>query len=172
MKLQILLWKGGKTEDDIAKKYPSIWIRNSKGLKSLSDIVNKKDRIGSTWDDIDCRWYYGPTGTGKTESVYKEFGHENIYRKRQGTKWWDNYYNQKVILIDEYRRNNEFPISDLLEVASPHPYTGETKGGHVNISSKIIIITSNHPPDSFWKLKEDLDAVKRRFKIIEFKKNE
>lgn len=46
---------------------------------------------------------------------------------------------------------------------------GETKGGMVNLTYDIFIVTSQYSIDQCWETPEDREAMTRRFTVIDFK---
>lgn len=110
------------------------------------------------------RWYWGATGTGKTRSVYNEFKMEDIYPSFS-YKWWNGYYQQKVILIDDMRKDYaKFHI--LLKLLDRYPHIVEIKGGTTHINSQEIIITSAFHPRELYDTREDVEQLIRRITTI------
>lgn len=109
-------------------------------------------------------WVWGATGVGKTKWAV-ELSPESFYIKDAGTKWWDGYTQQEVIIIDDFR-NWEKGDSDLLRLLDRYPYTAEVKGGHVKINSPTIVITSDRPPEKIWDSKGYLAQLRRRVEVM------
>jgi len=111
------------------------------------------------------RWYYGITGSGKTRSVYDEFKTEEIYPSFS-YRWWNGYYQQKCILIDDMRKDYaKFHI--LLKLLDRYPHIVEIKGGTTHINSPHIIITSSYHPKDLYDTREDINQLLRRINTIE-----
>lgn len=151
---------------DTVSEFPEIAVRHSRGLQFLEDTWSNESRR-LYWPSIlpvpkdsgppaDFRWYWGETATGKTSSVYVEFGADKVYSKRATNKWWNGYDPRRhtCILIDDYRDNREFSYADLLELLDVYPISVETKGGYRSIGSACIIVTSNPPPWHIWPMVE------------------
>lgn len=112
----------------------------------------------------EVRWYYGPTGISKSRSIYDEFEPENIYPS-SSYRWWNGYTQQKVILIDDMRKDySKFHV--LLKLLDRYPLAPETKGSTININSEIIIITSPKHPCNLFDTREDLGQLIRRISTI------
>lgn len=174
------LIKNKRKFSEIAQEHPGTWVRYEKGLKSLDAMLNSVPR-DSTWEAMDCRWYFGDPGTGKTLRVMKDFKEKGIYMKNPNNKWWDGYdpHIHNVILIDDYRNNKDLPYDELLRICQPYELRVELKGSTIHIQSTIIIITSNHPPWMLWPNTEvdpwkvkTVTPMTRRFDYWNFARNE
>ncbi len=111
-------------------------------------------------------WIYGSTGIGKTKWVYDRFNIDEIF-KSHNSKWFDGYEQQKVLLIDDYRRDYiKFHL--LLALLDRYPFTREIKGGTTQINSKYIIFTSPSSPFKMWNNRtgEDIAQLERRIDYI------
>lgn len=109
-------------------------------------------------------WYYGETGTGKTKKVYDDYKTEDIYESTT-FKWWNGYYQQKVILIDDMRKDY-CKFHQLLRLLDRYPLQVQTKGGHAQINSSVIIITSAYHPKDLYNTREDVKQLIRRITEI------
>lgn len=144
----------------IKELYPSEYIRYYKTLCSL--------QIGHNLilPTITNEWWHGPTGTGKSYNVWKQY--PNHYQKELN-KWWDNYRGEEVVVIEEWCPKNECTASQLKIWADRYPFTAQIKGGTLQkIRPKKIIITSNYTIDQCFQNKEDAEPIKRRFKQVYF----
>lgn len=152
-----------KTEKEIFEKHPGSYIRYYKGIEKAAGLYDEK----RNWE-MDVRIYWGPPGAGKTRKVYGEFNMDDIYEKMTG-KWWDGYQGQKVVLIDDFDPQNTYDIVfDIwLKLLDRYPYRIEYKGGSCQFRSKIIIITSNFDPKTWFSTRENRSALFRRIKTIE-----
>ena len=57
--------------------------------------------------------------------------------------------------------------------ADKYPCTGETKGGHVNLNHRVIIVTSNYSIEHVFRHDDAMrEAIASRFKQKEFEPNE
>lgn len=141
------------TDLSVVARYP----RGLTLVKSLMDRPKMRD-------NINVIWIWGPSGVGKTRSVFDKYGFDKIYIKSSTEKWWDGYTNSvKCVLIDDFRT---WPvgISDLLQFLQEYPYQGPFKGGFLAINCENIVFTSDRSPeDAFYALNaSDKSQVLRR----------
>lgn len=133
--------KKGAKPIDIISKYPDSYIRYTKGITSMM-MEMQEDRTGPSI----VIWLWGASRTGKTSTVFKT--HKSVYVK-DGTQWWDKYYQQEAIVIDDF--DGKWPFRDLLRLLDYTPYQGQYKGGYVKVNSKYIYITSEFAPEYYYK---------------------
>lgn len=114
----------------------------------------------------------GDSGIGKTHQA-KELAQQfaDLYStgyhvqgfNNSGNVWWTGYRDQAVVLLDEFD-DGRLPCGVFTTLCDQMSYQGEVKGGAVNITARVIIITSNTPLEH-WYPKEQLEkkrAVWRR----------
>lgn len=116
---------------------------------------------------LEHEWYWGESGAGKTLKARSE--NPGAYLKNPN-KWWCGYKDQEVVIIDEWSPNHEVLASHLKQWADHHPFAAETKGSSLCIRPKKIIITSNFSPEQCFTRPEDLEPIRRRFKVTHFNK--
>jgi len=160
---------------DVALEHPTTFVKYHKGFHALANALNVPRSSGYT---PHVRFYWGPTGSGKTSDVYSEFTPEQIYIKECSTKWWDGYEGQAVVLFDDFdgfskKTTDELPITMMLRVLDRYPCQVETKGGHVSLAdaTKTFIITTNRDFDMLYPNATDghRAALKRRIhEFVEF----
>jgi len=88
----------------------------------------------------------GPTGTGKSKWAMDNY--PNAYWK-QRSNWWDGYYGQEVVVLDEFY--GWLPFDLLLRLCDRYPLLVETKGGQTQFTAKTIVITTNMLPCNWYK---------------------
>lgn len=144
----------------IRDEYPGEFIRYYDRLRSL------RQRKPDILDVLENEWWYGPTGTGKSQRVWAE--HPEHYGK-QLNKWWDGYQDEDVVVIEEWCPKNDMTASNLKIWADRYPFNAEIKGGQLKkIRPKKIIVTSNYTMEQCFEKAEDLGPIKRRFKAVYF----
>lgn len=118
--------------------------------------------------EVDCRWYHGRTGTGKSHAARTEFPE---YFLKGRTKWWDGYTDQETVVIEEWDpKTSEFIGSYLKEWCDKWPFEAETKGGRTSIRPKRIIVTSNYTLEQCFGHDKCglLEPLERRFNVVLF----
>lgn len=84
----------------------------------------------------------GPPGVGKTHMA-REIANAAggpVYWHPPG-QWWPNYAQQHTVVLDDFKADMTLHVLQLL--LDQNPFMVETKGGHVQFNSPLIIITSN-----------------------------
>lgn len=160
---------------EVAQVHPEVFVKYHKGFSALANQLNVPR--GPGYKPV-CRFYWGPTGSGKTSDVYAEFQFEDIYIKDCSNKWWDGYNGQACVLLDDFDgvsfdSQKVLPITFMLRLLDRYPLQVETKGGHVHLcsSTTTFIITSNRDFAMIYPQATDghRAALKRRFdEIVEF----
>lgn len=117
-------------------------------------------------------WIWGEAGTGKSRAVWEGAinHHLSVYAKGQN-KWWDGFFDQQVIVIEDANPDKMRVLVDHMKVwTDRYPFYAEIKGSSkvVNNPSFKFIVTSNYDIDQCFN-EADLPALKRRFTVIEWK---
>lgn len=115
------------------------------------------------------KWFWGPTGSGKTKSAYEEscmeYDENEIYFAMDTAQWFDGYDAQKVVIIDDMRKDFiKFHL--LLKLLDRYPYRVQTKGSTRQFLAKLIIITAPYPPQEMYDNREDIQQLLRRIDEI------
>lgn len=104
-------------------------------------------------------WIYGPTGTGKTRYVVEH--EKDLWISGRNLKWWQGYDNQEATLFDDFRKDF-CTFHELLRILDRYPYTVEVKGGHKELNSKRMYISSCFHPKDIYDTREDVNQLLRR----------
>ena len=116
---------------------------------------------------MNCIWYYGKTGTGKSHRALNNMTVTSHYIVPNDNGWWDNYEGQETIVFNDFRGG--LPFSDLLQLCDKYSYYVKRRNRDpYPVSSKNIIITTALPPEKVYKNldKEDsMSQLYRRFKV-------
>lgn len=148
----------GATEASICKDddtFP-VWAKYGRCIARYKALSGQQ----RTWP-TETVVYYGPPGTGKSSRALAEGGPDAFWLAKPAgqTAWWDGYYGQEVVVIDEFYG---WIARDLMcRLCDRYPTQVETKGGSQPFLAKKIIITSNEHPRSWWS-KIGLGPMERR----------
>jgi len=104
---------------------------------------------------------WGPPGTGKSHTARKicaNNGGGHWWRAGNGSNdWWDGYdpLRHPVVVLDDFKGGIKY--TTLLRMLDKFPMHVETKGSTKTFNPKIVVITSNSPPNS-WYFQNQEDA--------------
>lgn len=146
---------------EIEDQFPAIFIRYHSKLMGLF-----RPETPIILDELQNEWWYGATGTGKSKELWRLY--PNHYQKSLN-KWWDGYTNEETVAIEEWSPKNDVTSSFLKIWADRYPFSAEIKGGTLQkIRPKRIIVLSNFTVDDCFFLSNNLEPIKRRFKMKHF----
>lgn len=146
--------------DRIKDLYPSVFLRY---LDKLRGLARPQLSILSI---LENEWWVGTTGTGKSRKLWNDYPQ---HYAKQLNKWWDGYSDEEIVAIEEWCPKNECTASFLKIWADRYPFPAEIKGGKLNkIRPKKIIVLSNYTPEQCFPQVEDLEPIRRRFKVVQF----
>lgn len=96
-------------------------------------------------------WFFGETGYGKTREAIEIANAQNeTYWISNGTlQWFDGYMGQAIAILDEVR-GNSCDWSFFLRLLDRYRLMVPVKGGFVNWTPKMIIITSSGKPEDVF----------------------
>ncbi len=147
----------------IMEDHPREFLSRYSTIKNIfKDYGKKAKRL----DKIDNLWLYGAPGTGKSHFA-REINPESTFCKNKN-KWWDNYQNEEVVIIDDFDKNHSCLGSHLKIWSDKYAFSAEVKGSAFNIRPKRIIVTSNYQPTDIWEDEMMVKAIERRFIFKEF----
>ncbi|AXH76233.1 MAG: helicase [Cressdnaviricota sp.] len=131
----------GASMKRVAEDHFTEFVKYERGLRSYKRLqAPRRD-----WA-MECYLYLGPSGTGKTRTVRDRF--PNAYWKPKGP-WWDQYDGEEVVVIDEMY-GHSFPYTELLQLLDRYPHSVQCKGGTIEFTSKILVMTSNQDPADWY----------------------
>lgn len=146
--------KSAKTIWDAAPSFQAMKMAEI-GLKLYEPRRNWKPTV---------RWYWGPTGSGKTRTAVEEAG-DDYWMSGKNLKWWEGYDGHENVIIDDFRADF-CTFHELLRILDRYEYRVETKGGSRQLLAKNIWLTSCHPPDKVYqKSDEDVKQLLRRIDV-------
>lgn len=109
-------------------------------------------------------WFWGPTGMGKTRKAVEMF--PNAWISGRNLKWWEGYYGQEDVIIDDFRPDF-CTFHELLRILDRYPYRVEVKGGSQQLLARNIVITCPFPPTCAYSTSENLEQLFRRLTVVE-----
>lgn len=129
----------------------------------MAECILKYHEKPRNWKP-EVKWFWGPTGTGKSKTAYEELG-EDCYTCLSTGKWFDGYDNHENVLIDDMRRDF-MKFHELLRLLDRYAMRVECKGGSRQFRAKKIIITSAFHPETLFETREDVQQLIRRIDCI------
>lgn len=150
--------KSGVTMKQCALDDPPTYIKNNRGIEKWYSLccVPRRNEVP------DVTVVYGSTGSGKSRYAREQTSEERyVWHPQQGT-WFDGYYGQKEIIMEEFR--GQIPLGMLLSLLDRYDSKVQSKGGMMEFNSTKIIITSPTHPDQWYKEDplDDLQQLERR----------
>jgi len=145
----------------VCDEAPEVFVKFHRGLERLKQRWDMdRGRLGG----VRCVWLWGSTGVGKSfcaRRVATSLSVE-LYTKPHG-KWWENYDQQQMVLMDDYR-NNHYAFAQLLQVIDQYPMQVEVKGAYANLAANLFIITSCNNIQTEFQCEKDecMEQMQRR----------
>jgi len=159
----------GTDVDEICESNPILYHQYGRTLNRLEDIALRRKYRTEMTKGI---WYWGRTDIGKSHHAYGDFHPDTHYVLNHRDKgWWDGYKGQETVIINEFRANDVFTYDYFLELCDKWPMTVSRRSREPCpfISKKIVVTSSIHPADIFWRRneKDSMKQLYRRFEIVE-----
>lgn len=147
----------GVAEREIAKQYFAQWCQYRRSFASYVSL-KRKDRDWET--EVIVLW--GTTGTGKTRRAH-EAGAEML-------TWSGNFMlgytgANDVVCIDDFIPS-QLPLPVFLRLMDRYRYIANIKTDEVNWNPRVIYITSNEDPATWYSATPQAAAVQRRLTQI------
>lgn len=151
--------------DDIDAK---IFICNYAALKRIASDYRPVPKDLDWIDNPPNEWIYGDTGTGKST---KARGENPGHYLKMLNKWWENYNDEEVVVIEDIGMTHNF-IGDFMKIwADKYGFRAEVKGLSIVLRPQKIVVTSNYHPKQIWPDPGIHIPILRRFKLIPMYKN-
>ena len=143
----------------VRDKKPKMFIKYGRNIERLSELY-----FEPRTEKPEVIWLWGTTGSGKT---FEATLRSNNYYIHNGTKWWNGYRQQEVVILDDYCWDkSEQGFRYLLRLLDSYAIQVETKGGMVYFNSPIIYITCEFSPHDIFPEGNMLNQVLRRIDFI------
>ena len=143
----------GKKPMEIADEHEEHFgavMKYSRSMNEYSDYKRRRllqnDR---TIPQVYIRW--GAPGSGKTRWLDDNYGTNWCRAPDNAGHWFDNC-DSDVVLFDDVKINEIPPIGKILQLTDRYPIQVAKKGGFLTWKPRVIVFTSNHPPDQWWNL--------------------
>lgn len=146
----------------VAQNKPVEYVKYRAGIESLIQLEQPERNFKPH-----VIWAYGPTGTGKTRTIYDVFGckTEDVWISPKNLNTWFAYENQPIVVLDEFR-NDSCSFHELLKILDRYPYNVKVNYGHRVLNSHFIFITSPYHPKDVYDTEERIDQLIRRIDRI------
>lgn len=154
--------KDGASFRELVSEFPVECIKFGNGIQRAIHSLS----VPYDAPDVRGVWLHGRSGAGKSHAA-REFSNRrslSLFIKAQN-KWFDGYDGEDVILIDDMDSDC---LGHYLKIwADKYACTAEVKGANVNLQHKYLIVTSNKTIDQLWSDPDMIEAITRRFAVIE-----
>lgn len=146
-------------------------LNSGAGMREIVQVAsNDEIQIAQAWYTFrepcrnfkpEVRWYYGPTGVGKTNAALEWLG-EDTYIAMPTSEFWDGYDKHQGVLLDDFRKDF-MSFNDLLRFLDHRAYRLRQRYGQRQLlSTKIAITCPFSPKDLYKNLDEDVEQLVRR----------
>jgi hypothetical protein len=161
------------TAEEFKDKRPKDWVIRRQAIERMM-IEEAGDRT-ETWDgELQHKnvWLWGATGLGKSRWASQLASPKNTLKKACN-KWWCGYKLTKTTLgiIEDYpeKPQGDYLCHHLKLWSDRYAFIGETKGSSTMVEPGrfFLVITGNFKIEDCINAPENVEAIKRRFNVIE-----
>lgn len=147
----------------IRESDPRVYITQYSAIKRIA-----KDHMVKPPDlqKLDNLWIYGPHHTGKSHRARQE-APDGLYYSKPPNKWWCGYQGEPVVILEDIDEEHSYLGYSLKIWADKYSFIAEEKNGAQCIRPQRIIVTSNYHPNEIFLKDKILDAILRRFKLVQ-----
>lgn len=151
--------------DDIVINKPLVYHQYGRTLERANDIILLNKWRQSMTKGI---WLHGKTGCGKSKLAFTSYSPKTHYVVPEDKGWWDNYRQQKVVILNDFRGHISY--NNMLQMVDMHPYDVSRRGrSPMPFISDLVIVTSSLRPEQVYHNRENEDKIEqllRRFKVF------
>jgi len=137
------IFAGTVSVNSIMLENPQIYHQYGRTLSKIEDLALRgKYRTEFT----QCTWYYGPTGTGKSHTIFQGFNPVTHYVWKYDKGWQDGYTGQDTVIINELPKG-AIPYQEMLQLCDKFPFYLPRRNREPVpfIAKKILVSCSLHP---------------------------
>lgn len=163
------LAKRGAPDAEFAEQFPHLAYPHVGKIKAWKQLHHTEKRSWKTKPVI----YFGPTRVGKSTTMRSEAArlaaanNWRIYTKSDSDKWWPDYNGEEIVLIDEMH-GGFFQYQTLLRLFEEGAFTVQYKGGSSEFLGRVIFMTCNNHPATWYKDHTWDDSDPFRARVAEF----
>lgn len=159
--------KAGKSLADLQELHTNSYLRLWRGIDKMRSNLLTAKHSKRGFVKVSTTVYWGATGVGKSRRVLEAFPDAYIVETAttQGQVWWDNYEGEDVILFDDFYGGVKHAY--LLRLLDGYRMQLPTKGAHTWKGWTKVFITSNKPPQEWYKDPKGWPALERRLDVVE-----
>lgn len=151
----------GKTLAETAQQFAPTYVKYHQGLRSLAQLYKNP---GPRRTKPIVYWFYGPTGTGKTRTVFER--ERDLWTSSGDLTYFNGYENQRAVVFDDFR-GGFCKFRYLLRLLDLYPVLVNLKFGYTDWNPDRIYLTSNKHPERCYNLPdEDMGQLLRRIDCI------
>lgn len=153
--------------EDLITNYQQL--RYAEGLQKYAPVRNRfaTKESPELASKIEIKWYWGETGSGKTKSAIEFFGDNDYWISGRDLKWFEGYYGQKYVLIDDFR-GDFCTFHFMLRLTDIYPLRVEVKGSSIPWVPYVIIITCPYHPEDVYQTVENKEQLYRRISEVRY----
>ena len=137
--------EAGMSTSQIIRSDPSL-VFKSNDIGTLRETL-MADKYMEMQRVLDVQYLYGPTGTGKTKSIFDKHDAKEICRittyKSDGTIRFDSYHGQPVLVFEEF--HGQVQITEMLNYLDRYPLYLPARYSDRVACYTTVYITSNLP---------------------------
>lgn len=150
----------------LCDEYPQVVAKYSSGMLKLDEELARSGRNVRRRVKVLVLW--GPPRIGKTTCAYALS--PSLFRlplpTRNETLWWDGYHGEQVVLFDDFY--GQVPMTRMMNLLDSWPLRLGIKGAHTYAWWNTFVITSNAPPDAWYKWERYEDDARLRDSVRAF----